>query len=622
MATTISLVKVFGGSTTYIADHEQNYTKLENAVNDLYASFGTTGSAAADLRVSELYDRNGIFGKASYKPVAATLSPSPYNLTIAAGAYWSGSEFRKAPSSTLIALLPFATATLYVNVPTGGSPTVTTSAGADTVWQFDWNDSTHVVNNVTFYSSTADYLFDGDDWIASITGFDSLDARLDALAAGSTFLPQQYAERSAAHSGLNFGFYGGQVHNDNVVTTTADGTVLLTNAATNYVELNISTGAVTANTTSFTAGRIPLFTVTTSGGAISVVTDKRTWARGGGAGSHAQNTDVGTDATDFKLNRLHAGAPASNVSLSVERGSSPDVAIRYNESTDKWQFTNDGSTYQDMGDGTAADMGAQGLTNYVALENPTLIVEELTQSTDGAYEQFNIGPSGLNYISDAPQGVAALVLRVAFWDSAPGSGVNVKFRKYNSIAAPLKAYTVWGGTAEHSGFLSTIVIPGDDGNLTTPTIGFEKLITASGASTANLRVWLMGYYKRVTGVGSQTKDKSWTGNTVNSSSSQSLNKTDFVNRGLVYKLKITETGGTSTGTYDVAIYSKDTFLAADLKYSALGISSTASSRVYTDNLPWMYLDDDSTSELHIKITNNDGAQNMTFTIQLVAEQFL
>jgi hypothetical protein len=500
-------------------------------------------------------------------------------------------------------------------------PNVTTSAGADTAWQFAWDASTKVVSAVALYS-TCDILFDGDDWIASIAGYDSLDARLDALAAASTFLPQQYAERSVAHSGLNFGYYGGQVHNDNVVTTTSDGTVALTNAVLNYIEVNISTGAVTANTTGFTAGRIPLFHVTPSGGAIAGVVDKRTWARGGGAGSHAQNTDVGTDATDFKLNRLHAGAPSSNVTLSVERGSSPDVNIRWNETNDEWEFTNDGSTYTSIGSGGGGDLGSQQLTKYKALDDPTLILEQLAVSTDGAYVQKNIGPSpGDGYINDAPQGVAALVIRVAFWDTTPSSTVNIKFKQYGAIASPTKSYTVWGGSSEHSNVM-TLVIPGDDGNLTSPTLGYEKLITASGAGTANVRVWLLGYHIRVTGVGTQTKTVNYTGNTVNAASNQTFNKTSFVNRGLVYNLTMTETGGTSTGTYDVEVYKKDTFLAADLLYKAVAISSTANSRIYTDRLPWMYLDSDSTTELHIKIINNDGAQNMTFTINITAEQFL
>lgn len=618
----ISLVKIFNASTTYVADHESNYTAIESAINSLQTSVqGQAALSGTDQRVNELYDRNGIFGKASYKPVAATLSAAAYNLTIAAGAYWSGAEYRKNASSTLISMAAMSTATHYVNVPTGGVPTVTTSAGADTVWQFEYDSTTHVVSAVTFYSSTADILLDGDDWAATITGYDSLDARLDAIEASGSGISTYYAEDSPNHSGLNFAYKAGKCRDNNTVSTTNAGTILLTNATTNYIELTPSTGVVSTNTTSYTSAKVPLFTVVTSGGAISTVTDHRTWALSTGSGSgHAQNTDTGTDNNEFKLNNDVVGTPSQDCALVVERGTSPDVKIRWNETNDAWEFTNDGTNYTEIGSG-GADLGSQELSKYVAIEDPALILEELSQSTGGGYTQVDLGPTGINAISDAPQGVQALVFRVAFWDSAPSSTVNAKFRKYGSILSPAKSYTVWGGTSEHSGYLSTLVIPGDNG-ASPPTIGYEWLITASGAGTANLRVWLCGYFAKVTGVGTQTKTKTYTGNTVNAASNQTFNKTAWVNRGLVYNLTLTETGGTSTGTYDVEVYKKDTFLAADLLYKAVAISSTANSRVYTDRLPWMYLDSDSTSELHIKIINNDGAQNMTFTIAITAEQFL
>jgi len=40
--------------------------------------------------------------------------------------------------------------------------------------------------------------------------------------------------------------------------------------------------------------------------------------------------------------------PTENASIIVNRGSGTDTAIRWNESTDRWQFTNDGSTYVDF----------------------------------------------------------------------------------------------------------------------------------------------------------------------------------------------------------------------------------------------------------------------------------
>jgi hypothetical protein len=49
------------------------------------------------------------------------------------------------------------------------------------------------------------------------------------------------------------------------------------------------------------------------------------------------NSDLATDT-----------APTENASIIVNRRSGTDTAIRWNESTDRWQFTNDGSTYVDF----------------------------------------------------------------------------------------------------------------------------------------------------------------------------------------------------------------------------------------------------------------------------------
>ena len=54
------------------------------------------------------------------------------------------------------------------------------------------------------------------------------------------------------------------------------------------------------------------------------------------------------------LNNNVTGAPSTNAGIEVERGSSTNVQLRWNETTDKWQFTNDGSTYTDLGAGGAS----------------------------------------------------------------------------------------------------------------------------------------------------------------------------------------------------------------------------------------------------------------------------
>ena len=76
-------------------------------------------------------------------------------------------------------------------------------------------------------------------------------------------------------TGLTWGYFGGRVRNDNVVTTVAPGTVALTASATNYVQINPGTGAISVNTTGFTSGQVPIAELVTNATAILTYTDQR-----------------------------------------------------------------------------------------------------------------------------------------------------------------------------------------------------------------------------------------------------------------------------------------------------------------------------------------------------------
>jgi predicted RecA/RadA family phage recombinase len=49
------------------------------------------------------------------------------------------------------------------------------------------------------------------------------------------------------------------------------------------------------------------------------------------------------------LNADETGTPSQNGGIEIERGTSTNVQIRFNETSDAWEFTNDGSTYIELG---------------------------------------------------------------------------------------------------------------------------------------------------------------------------------------------------------------------------------------------------------------------------------
>ena len=73
------------------------------------------------------------------------------------------------------------------------------------------------------------------------------------------------------------------------------------------------------------------------------------------------------------LNNGTSGTPSENAGIQVDRGSSDDVFINWDESGDKWQFSNDGSTYYNMltesdveGFFSVTDSGGDGSLTYSA----------------------------------------------------------------------------------------------------------------------------------------------------------------------------------------------------------------------------------------------------------------
>jgi len=618
----IILEKVFAAISDYVQKHESNYTIIEDTINSILVQLGgASGSLAVPLGLQEIFDRDGVIGIASYQLTNQTVSGD--NLVIPAGAAWTNLSFRAKDTTTTLNTASLATGTRYINVDSGGFPVLSATATAESVYSFTWDSGTDIITDATLL---IDILFDGSDYndqltsAALSTNYTSVADRLEAIEVSLGVMAGFYAEDIPSHSGLNFGFLGGTVRNDNVIATTVAATILLTDATLNFIELTPSTGVVTTNTTAFTTLRIPLFEVTPAGGVIAGVVDRRTWASlggGGGGGGHAQNTDIGTDAAEFKLNLLEAGAPSNNASFKNERGTSPDVDIRWNETTDTWEFTNDGVIYQPLG---APDVGVQELTKLVTFENPPAVVDVSLVSSDAGYVKVDLTLDS-NFTSIV-SGVQGMLLRVQFEDTAADATTQVLFRQIENPAfsptESLRVYARDDGAIDNDRGVTILstgqgVDVGDDF-----VIGFEYKITASGANTATLKVFVMGYWEKVTGVGTQDVAFSSLGNDVVASTITDFNLTGAWNRALMNKIIIDEVNvGNPTAVYHVKIFDKDTFLAADLRYHVTDIDPNIQ---FIDRRVIMIKDLDLTAELHIQIQNTDGGSTATFDITIEAER--
>jgi hypothetical protein len=122
-------------------------------------------------------------------------------------------------------------------------------------------------------------------------------AFFDALSPASFF-----GRRASTTSGLTWGYYGGTMLVDGVLTQLANGTLALTASATNYVEINRA-GTISKNTTGYTPGSIPLYTIVTGVSTVTSYTDHRAWVQ---PKDQTSNVSIAVTAADVTLTAAQA----------------------------------------------------------------------------------------------------------------------------------------------------------------------------------------------------------------------------------------------------------------------------------------------------------------------------
>ena len=157
-------------------------------------------------------------------------------------------------------------------------------------------------------------------------------------------------------------------------------TTILSIAATDKIDLTATeteiNGNADINGDADISGTLTVSGNTTIAGNLTVT----------GTATSIETTTLSTSDNIMVLNKDVTDAPTENAGLEIERGTSDNVAIRWNESTDKWQLTNDGSSYSDISTGasshdaiTLADNGQ----NLLALSGQAITVNDVVVKTAG-----------------------------------------------------------------------------------------------------------------------------------------------------------------------------------------------------------------------------------------------
>lgn len=143
----------------------------------------------------------------------------------------------------------------------------------------------------------------------------------------------------------------------------------------------------------------------------------------GGNSTAVTKTDLEVTDNLITLNKGETGAGVTlgSAGIEIDRGSSSTVALRFNETGDKWQITNDGATYGNI------TTSATSLTTLVDDTNPTLganlDVATFTISSESTdYVKFDSNLA-VRHTSTAPSTVADHTVIYAQTPSQGGSGV-------------------------------------------------------------------------------------------------------------------------------------------------------------------------------------------------------
>ena len=186
------------------------------------------------------------------------------------------------------------------------------------------------------------------------------------------------------------------------------------------------------------------------------------------------NTNVNTLSVtnnEIIINDGTTGSPSQNGSIRIDRGTETDTVLRWNESTDKWEWTNDGTTYYN-------------LNNYTLSVGTTLASNEATvtlTATDGTTSSYQILALGGTTLTHEPANNRITFNSVqpvnADWNSS--SGLTQILNKPTSFyTLPQATTTVLGGVRVDG---TSITIDPSNGQISAAPSGYT-LPAATGAT--------------------------------------------------------------------------------------------------------------------------------------------
>ena len=159
--------------------------------------------------------------------------------------------------------------------------------------------------------------------------------------------------------------------NDDLTLIAGNNVTLTPNAANVTIDVSLSTGAVADGATTLTTGdqvfdyladfaRTDIEETFTN----NVIVQGDLTVSGTTTTINTTQLNIGDSLITLNSDLAAVTAPSENSGVEINRGSSDDVALIWNEGTDKWQITNDGTNYNNISVvDTVSDLSDTTITN-------------------------------------------------------------------------------------------------------------------------------------------------------------------------------------------------------------------------------------------------------------------
>ena len=308
-----------------------------------------------------------------------------------------------------------------------------------------------------------------------------------------------------ANTTVSAGNYGSA---NSVATFTVDAQGRLTNAVTSAISIVASQiSDLSSNTVTSLTGTANEVEVSASAGAITVglpanVTISQDLTVSGNLTVQGNTTTLNTETLAVEdnkvlLNSSVTGSPSADAGIEVERGTSTNVELRWNETIDKWQFTNDGTTYLNIASNSDVDTAYSNATSYTdnAISNVNNTIANIATSFTVA------GDSGTS--QTITSGTDTLTI-------SGGTGLSSVASNTDTITISLDNTSVTSGTYGNASTATTFTVD-SQGRLTNASESAISILASQVSdfqSNVRAQISVSGdlAYNSVTGVISFTND--------------------------------------------------------------------------------------------------------------------